>query len=83
MKKIATAAVLLTAIGSGAALGQGAPPGYAAWQSSWPGYAKSLPSPATSARTTITAPPNGRTAFARNGMPVPVAANVQGNARGG
>jgi len=41
MKKIAIAAVLLTAIGSGAALAQGAPPGSPSWNNSWPGAAES------------------------------------------
>jgi hypothetical protein len=37
MRKIAIAAALLSAIGSGAALAQGCPPG-GAWRSGWPGY---------------------------------------------
>ncbi|HJS88258.1 MAG TPA: hypothetical protein VJ779_22635 [Acetobacteraceae bacterium] len=40
MKKIATAAALLLAIGSGAALAQGAPPGSPSWNDSWPGIAE-------------------------------------------
>jgi hypothetical protein len=41
MKKIAIAAALLTAIGGGAALAQGAPPGSPSWNNSWPGTAES------------------------------------------
>jgi hypothetical protein len=41
MKKIAIAAALLTAIGSGAALAQGAPPGSPSWNNSWPGSSES------------------------------------------
>ena len=41
MKKIAIAAALLTAVGSGTALAQGAPPGSPSWNNSWPGVVDS------------------------------------------
>jgi hypothetical protein len=49
MKKIAIAAALLTAIGSGAALAQGAPPGSPSWNDSWPGTVPSYQGRAVSA----------------------------------
>lgn len=83
MKEIITVAALLATIGSGAALAQGTPPGYAPWQSSWPDYVKSLQANPMSAHTAVAARPNSRPALARNGVPIPVAGNTQGHSRGG
>ncbi len=82
MRRIVTAA-LLTAIGSGAALAQGNPPGYGPWQSGWPAYVKSLQANPMTADTAVAARPNSRPALARNGVSVPVAGNTQGHLRGG
>ncbi len=79
MKKIATAVALLTALGSGAALAQGAPPGYAPWHSGWPSYIETHQAPAMSAHRATTTRAD-QLAAARS---VPVAGNPQGNRRGG
>jgi hypothetical protein len=79
MKKIVTAAALLTLIGSGAALAQGAPPSFVPWQSGWHGAvaASQAPGTATAER------PDSRTVLARSGGSVPVAGNLQSRSRGG
>jgi len=40
MKRIMTTAILLAALGGGAAMAQGLPTGYGAWQSGWHGGAQ-------------------------------------------
>jgi hypothetical protein len=77
MTKIATAAALLLAISSGAALAQGAPPGFTPWHSSWTGNTE-LQQP-MSARQPSKAPAHQ---FAAT-KSVPVAGNPQGTRRGG
>jgi hypothetical protein len=61
MKTIATAA-LLTAIGSGAALAQGAPPGFAPWQSGWHG---AIAVPQAQILGTVMTRPDTRTTLTR------------------
>ncbi len=80
MKTIVTAAALLTLIGSGAALAQGAPPSLVPWQSGWHGAVAALQAQAP--RTMATRPDN-RTVLAKNSGSVPVAGNPQGRSRGG
>ncbi len=58
MKKIAIAAALLSAIGSGAALAQGAPPGSPSWNNSWPGIVELYQARAVNAPKTTTARSN-------------------------
>ena len=82
MKTVATAAALLTAMGGGAALAQGAPSGFAPWHSGWPSAIETQPMQAMSARKATTLHPGSRTVVARNGGSVPVASNAQGNPRG-
>ncbi len=81
MKKIAFAAVVLTVLGSGAALAQGIPCGIGAWQSGWPGPAGSHREQAMSAPKASTASPDTRNA-ARQSLSVPVAGNAQGYRKG-
>lgn len=80
MRKIMTAAALLTAIGSGAALAQGAPPSFVPWQSGWHTAAALSQAPALG---TMTARPGSRAVLARIGGSVPVAGNPQSRSRGG
>ncbi len=65
MKKITTVAALLSAIGSGAALAQGAPPGFA-WHSGWPSHIQSQQVFAMNARKATTTRPDSRTEVTRN-----------------
>jgi hypothetical protein len=78
MKKIAIAA-LLTALGSGAALAQGAPPGSPSWHSGWPGVTELRQAQAMNARKPTTTRPD-QFAASRS---VPVAGNPQATRRGG
>ncbi len=78
MKKIATAA-LFVALGSGAALAQGAPPGSPSWQSGWPSAGDVHQAQAMAAHRATTARTN-QFAATRS---VPVAGNAQGTRRGG
>jgi hypothetical protein len=80
-KRIAAAAALLTAIGGGAALAQGTPPGFGPWQSGWPSYVESHQAHAANAGKATTAHPGGRAAMARNGEPAPFAGNAQDSQR--
>ena len=75
MKKIAIAAALLTAIGSGAALAQGAPPGSPSWNNSWPGTVDSYQARAVNGTKTAQAHSN-QFAQVRSGSG---RTNVQGN----
>jgi hypothetical protein len=78
MKKIAIAAALLTMIGSGAALAQGAPPGSASWHSGWPSF---IESQRMNARRATTPRPDHRGAATENSGSVPVAGNAQNTYR--
>ncbi len=71
------AAALLTTIGSGAALAQGAPPGSAPWQSSWPSYVEQHQMQTMAASRATTTRPGGNAVAARRGGSVPVAGNAQ------
>ncbi|MBV8615460.1 MAG: hypothetical protein JOY66_17075 [Acetobacteraceae bacterium] len=75
MKKIAIAAALLTAIGSGGALAQGAPPGSPSWNNSWPGTVESYQAHAAGAAKVAQAHSN-QFAQAKAGSG---RTNVQGN----
>ncbi len=78
MMKIAiTVAALLTAVGSGAALAQGAPPGFAPWQSGWSSYIEPHQAPVRSARGASTMRSDRSAAAARQNGSVPVAGNGQ------
>jgi hypothetical protein len=83
MRTIMTTAVLLTAIGGGAATAQGLPPGYGAWQSGWRGAAEAQQAQAVRAPQTAKTRPEGRAAVARNSGPMFLAGNAQGASRGG
>ncbi len=82
MKTIVIAAALLTAIGSGAALAQGAPPGSASWQSASVGTTGARQAPAMNARRATMPRPARPTALGRNGRSIPVAGYVQGRYEG-
>jgi hypothetical protein len=73
MRKITTFAALLTAFGGGAALAQGAPPGFVPWHSGWLGSAESRPGQAMSAPMPGTTRSDSRDMTARNNGSVPVA----------
>ena len=81
MKKVVTAAALLTVLGTGAALAQGAPPGSVPWQSGWPGYVASRQVQAMSPRNE-TQKPADSSVVARTRRPIPVAGNAMNNAGG-
>jgi len=83
MRKITTAAALLAALGSGAALAQGLPPGSAAWQSGWPSSTGSQRGQSVSPGEASTTRDEARTMTARGHGPAPVASNTQGTHRGG
>jgi hypothetical protein len=83
MKKIATIVALFTAVGSGAALAQGAPPGFAPWHSGWPGYVESHQAPGTSAALATTRRQAPATPVARNGSSAPVVGYAERNPRKG
>ena len=70
LKSVAAAAALLTAIGSGAALAQGLPPGFGSWQSTWPSHIESRQA---QAQGTTVAHPERRVSLAGNGRPMPAA----------
>jgi len=61
MQKIVTTAAVLTRIGSGAALAQGAPPSLVPWQSGWSG---AVAAPQAQAPATVMARPGERAALA-------------------
>ncbi len=77
MKKIVTVAAVLTGLGSGAALAQGAPPSLVPWQSGWLGSIETHPNQAMDDRNASVMRPKEGSMTARRGRPVPVAGNVQ------
>ena len=81
VKRIAAIAALITEIGGGAALAQGAPPGFSPWQSGWPGYVESHQAHARNAHGATAAHPGGRAAVAKNSQPAPLAGNTQDSRR--
>ena len=78
MKRIATIAAMLTALGGGTALAQGMPCGMGAWQSSWTGSTQ--PREANASRGT-TPRLETRGMATRNSGSAPIAGNVQGTQR--
>ena len=83
MRTIMTTAVLLTAIGGGAATAQGLPPGYGAWQSGWRGNAEAQQAQALHAPQAAKTRPDGRATLARNSFSFPLALAAKGASRGG
>jgi hypothetical protein len=83
MGKIATIAAALAVLGSGAALAQGAPPGFAPWQSGWPGFVQAHPSQETSDREGSVTRSEDRSLIARRSGSVPVRATAQNGDRKG
>jgi hypothetical protein len=83
MRTIMTAAALLAAVGGAAAMAQGLPPGYGAWQSGWHGAAEARQAQAVRAPQAAKTRPQGRATVARNSDSVPLAGNAQGAVRGG
>ena len=83
MRVIAAIAVVFTALGSGAALAQGAPAGFVPWQSGWPASITAQPARATSPRA-ASAPSPARNGWTANGgRPVSVAGSAPNRARRG
>ncbi|HJS83879.1 MAG TPA: hypothetical protein VJ779_00270 [Acetobacteraceae bacterium] len=83
MKTIMTTAALLTVLGGGVALAQGAPPGYGNWQSGWRGAAEAQQAQAMAAPRANTTRPNDRAALARNSGSASLAGEAQRAYRGG
>jgi hypothetical protein len=83
MRKIMTAAALLTVIGGGAALAQGAPPGFGPWQSGWRGAAEAQQAQAMRAPPAAKTRPEGRAAVARSSGSMSLAGDAHAGYRGG
>jgi hypothetical protein len=82
MKRLATATALLTLLGAGAALAQGAPPG-SAWHSGWPAYVQQQQAE-LNARNAPPANPDHQTASTRRNRtrtdkPAPFASETADN----
>ena len=82
MRKITTAAAVLTALGSGAALAQGLPPDFATWQSGWPSFIESQRGQSVSRGEASTTRDETRAMAARGNGPALVTSNTQGAHRG-
>jgi hypothetical protein len=82
MRTFITATAMLATLGSGAALAQGVPPGFAAWQSGWPRFIESQRGQSVSPSEASTTRDKARTMASRRNGPAPVASNTQGTHRG-
>jgi hypothetical protein len=82
MKRVMTAAALLTLLGSGAAMAQGLPPGYGGWHSGWAAYVQSQQAQLNARNATHQGHAGTRNEQARNDAPGPLSANPAGTRLG-